>query len=199
MANEIKVSINNTDYELEEVNCWVFDKNIPFIQFGGKAFMGKAIPKQPSIGYEILECMGAHNIVHPYQKGTCLGADSSVVPCTIHKVRRLPDKVEFAVDDVFTANAGCNLTIKMFEVFNNLLRVYSKEYGYWLLDEITKVEQSIPLKKPPLGLRPRFIWEEERLDEIDAAVKRYLEDGKEIPTEWVAEYSELKYKINTSK
>ncbi len=49
------------------------------------------------------------------------------------------------------------------------------------------------VEKPPLGLRPEFIVLEHRQKEIQEAVIRYLEAGKEIPKEWVAEY----YRNNT--
>lgn len=55
--------------------------------------------------------------------------------------------------------------------------------------------------KPPLspiGLRPRRIVELERTQEIEAAMKRYLEGKKPIPTEWIEEYNELTARLNKS-
>ena len=45
--------------------------------------------------------------------------------------------------------------------------------------------------KQPLGLRPRHIVELKRVEEIEAAMKRYLEYRKPIPIEWIEEYNEL--------
>lgn len=45
--------------------------------------------------------------------------------------------------------------------------------------------------KQPLGLRPRHIVELKRVEEIEAAMKRYLEYKKPIPIEWIEEYNEL--------
>ncbi len=45
--------------------------------------------------------------------------------------------------------------------------------------------------KPPLGLKPKFIHDEERRDNIKASVSRYLEYGKKIPVEWIEEYNLL--------
>ncbi|WP_449600328.1 hypothetical protein [Paenibacillus sp. Marseille-Q9583] len=45
--------------------------------------------------------------------------------------------------------------------------------------------------KPPLGLRPRYIAELQREVEIVDAVKRYMDAGYPVPTEWMAEYNEL--------
>jgi transposase len=47
------------------------------------------------------------------------------------------------------------------------------------------------LEKPPLGLRPNFIWMEERLTEILEATNRYVEAKKDIPFEWIKEYIEI--------
>ena len=57
--------------------------------------------------------------------------------------------------------------------------------------------------KPPLGLRPRFIVLEQRLQEIRAAIERHLKYNYEnsyemfpIPYEWVEEYDEIVNKLN---
>ena len=39
-------------------------------------------------------------------------------------------------------------------------------------------------KKPPLGLRPRIIWLNEREIELLEAMDRYEKAGKEIPVMW---------------
>lgn len=58
-----------------------------------------------------------------------------------------------------------------------------------LKDEITDTTKQ--LEKPPLGLRPSFIWMEERLTEILEAAHRYVESKKDIPYEWMKEYIEI--------
>ena len=52
-------------------------------------------------------------------------------------------------------------------------------------------EKHLNEKKPPVGLRPKFIADMERLDEIGAATLRYLNAGVKIPPEWIEEYNEL--------
>jgi len=47
------------------------------------------------------------------------------------------------------------------------------------------------IKKPPLGLKPRYLVEEERILEISSAILRYVNCNYEIPIEWVEEYNEL--------
>lgn len=47
------------------------------------------------------------------------------------------------------------------------------------------------IERPPLGLTPRFIYEERRMKEILGAIQRYSEREMVIPDEWVAELSEL--------
>lgn len=46
-------------------------------------------------------------------------------------------------------------------------------------------------KNPPLGLIPRSIWEEKRIDDIIGAIGRFTDARKPIPVEWVEEYNEL--------
>lgn len=46
-------------------------------------------------------------------------------------------------------------------------------------------------KKPPLGIRPRFLITEERIDEIVAAMHRYEEENMTIPLNWFSELKEL--------
>lgn len=45
--------------------------------------------------------------------------------------------------------------------------------------------------RPPLGLKPKHIHDEERMMAIREAIKRYVEAKKQIPLEWVNEYNEL--------
>ena len=42
----------------------------------------------------------------------------------------------------------------------------------------------------PLGLMPRMLWTESRVDEILNAIKRYVDSGKSIPIEWREELEE---------
>ncbi|BBI32357.1 hypothetical protein [Cohnella abietis] len=45
--------------------------------------------------------------------------------------------------------------------------------------------------KPPLGLVPRYIRAQQRLEEIKDAVSRRMERNLEIPLEWIEEYNKL--------
>lgn len=49
-------------------------------------------------------------------------------------------------------------------------------------------------EKPPLGLRPKYISDSERADEIMAAIHRYETAGKIIPEAWYIELGKLLYK-----
>lgn len=49
-----------------------------------------------------------------------------------------------------------------------------------------KVQQE-KYEKPPLGLRPRIIWLNEREIELLEAMERYEKAGKEIPEMWSME------------
>lgn len=56
---------------------------------------------------------------------------------------------------------------------------------------VTLVEEESEVKRPTLGLKPRQIHNERRLDDIKAALIRYGENGLEIPIEWIEEYNDL--------
>lgn len=45
--------------------------------------------------------------------------------------------------------------------------------------------------KPPLGLRPRWVVDELRMNEISEAITRYMNAGRDIPDEWLEEWQEL--------
>lgn len=50
---------------------------------------------------------------------------------------------------------------------------------------------------PPIGIRPRFIIELQRIEEISGGIIRYLEAKRQIPIEWIEEYNELTSKYPT--
>lgn len=45
------------------------------------------------------------------------------------------------------------------------------------------------VEKPPLGLKPKWIHDQQRQGEIMAAMSRYLEVGKTPPKEWAIEFA----------
>lgn len=47
------------------------------------------------------------------------------------------------------------------------------------------------MKKPPVGLEPRYIYESIRITQITDAIRRYLDADKDIPVEWIEEYNDL--------
>lgn len=48
-----------------------------------------------------------------------------------------------------------------------------------------------PVKKPPMGLRPRNIWVASRIVEIREAIQRYESENVPVPRAWRAELSAL--------
>lgn len=53
--------------------------------------------------------------------------------------------------------------------------------------------------RPPLGLIPRFIRDEQRRDEVLAAMTRYAEANKTIPGEWAEELKEIVERLETRR
>ena len=46
-------------------------------------------------------------------------------------------------------------------------------------------------KKPPIGLKPKWVADLQRLREVQRALVRYYETEQAIPIEWIEEYNEL--------
>jgi hypothetical protein len=47
------------------------------------------------------------------------------------------------------------------------------------------------MPQPPIGIMPRYIWDEIRLRELAAAISRYAAAYRPVPAEWIEEYNEL--------
>ncbi|NRA77299.1 MAG: hypothetical protein HRU18_03740 [Pseudoalteromonas sp.] len=45
--------------------------------------------------------------------------------------------------------------------------------------------------KPPIGLRPKWVSDKERLNEVRSAIVRYYDAELKIPVEWIEEYNQL--------
>lgn len=46
-------------------------------------------------------------------------------------------------------------------------------------------------QKPPLGLKPRWLHEKQRIEEICDAMERYAQTRIPVPVEWIAELRDL--------
>jgi len=51
-------------------------------------------------------------------------------------------------------------------------------------------------EKPPLGLMPRRIHNENRMREVYEAIQRYRKEGKMVPGDWIDEYFDLAALLN---
>lgn len=45
--------------------------------------------------------------------------------------------------------------------------------------------------RPPIGIAPFYIWQEQRKSDIEAAILRYVVAEKEVPKGWIAELQTL--------
>jgi hypothetical protein len=70
---------------------------------------------------------------------------------------------------------------------NNLEQVYK-----WNFLTYTDGTWNIGIKheKPPLGIMPRYIWIEKRIEDLQRAIKEYIDAGLAIHEEWVTELNE---------
>ena len=52
-------------------------------------------------------------------------------------------------------------------------------------------EAKMEERKPPLGLKPKWIHDGQRIREIFEAMERFSDAGEPIPREWIDELREL--------
>lgn len=70
---------------------------------------------------------------------------------------------------------------------------------YVAIVEKWSVENSEKTAKPPIGIIPRYLHDEERLHHIVDGINRYAEAHKDIPAEWVGELLELLLHVGKNK
>ena len=51
------------------------------------------------------------------------------------------------------------------------------------------------IKQPPIGLIPRWMWLEQRLDSINSAIDRYKEANYVVDPEWVLEKGKIESEL----
>jgi hypothetical protein len=47
------------------------------------------------------------------------------------------------------------------------------------------------IRKVPLGVSPKYIWDEQRIQDLKGAIERYTQANLQVPIEWVDEYNTL--------
>lgn len=52
------------------------------------------------------------------------------------------------------------------------------------------------VEKPTLGIKPRYLWDEERGADLARAIARYLDQGSHVPDEWMAELTDVVQRLN---
>lgn len=64
---------------------------------------------------------------------------------------------------------------------------------------MTQTTQTTQTTKPPLGIMPRHIHDENRLSQLQLALKRYEECGWPVRQEWLMEIRELERRVLNKK
>jgi hypothetical protein len=54
---------------------------------------------------------------------------------------------------------------------------------------------TVTVSRPPLGLKPRFIHDEQRHCDVVLAIQRYRDAGLDVPVEWYEEMHELSVRL----
>lgn len=110
---------------------------------------------------------------------------------SIHSVRRLSDGEVFTIGDEVKTNGEeiKNWWGKITEFWitggNDMHIVYNGHHY-----DISTFEKKahIPEEKTPIGIIPEWLWKEQRIKELKAAIDRYMEhNDKMVPIEWFAE------------
>lgn len=97
---------------------------------------------------------------------------------TIEQLKQLNEMTDFPKPDIWDAIEAASTNKRM-------EKTEDVEFQYALLPGTLK-------SKPPRGLVPQRIWNEQRMANIEAAIKRYKEAGFDIPKEWEGELACLK-------
>lgn len=62
--------------------------------------------------------------------------------------------------------------------------------------ELERLAAAYIAPKPPIGVKPRNLHDEERANALDEAMVRYLNEDLPFPIEWAVEWNELRARLN---
>lgn len=92
-------------------------------------------------------------------------------------------------EDLRNVKAGTEFTQNKNGTYSNGQDTYN--YMRMFIERNPKWFKLKEEKGPPLGLMPRYLHDEKRFEEIRNAIKRFEDEGKIIPQEWIEEEQEL--------
>jgi hypothetical protein len=55
------------------------------------------------------------------------------------------------------------------------------------------------LNKPPIGIKPKYIHDKERHNDLKMAIARYLNEDMALPEEWITEYNHSPYTVDRAE
>lgn len=88
----------------------------------------------------------------------------------------------------------CGVELKRESELGNLrIPLFNLVYRYRIISVCRRCAKQIAdfsVKKPPLGLVPRYIRDEQRAREIIDAILRYIDNDRPVPHEWIDELVE---------
>lgn len=152
----------------------------------------KTIPKKEK-EYEILTMVNDKLGVHEYDWQCKMSMDG----CKIHSIKRLSDGEIISIgSNGFSYGKPCKiLSIQITPndcLYCNVKFYNGNEQQNVNLLSLDKIEDKADiLTKTPLGLMPMQIWREQRLDDINNAINRYIKADMIIPSEWICERETL--------
>lgn len=119
-----------------------------------------------------------------------------------------PEKSFYVVDRIGSVSVdwfGADRNPKVeIELYSRLTEEDEQRLGY--PDDYQVVEDDFAVEvdlanaiKPPLGIKPQKLHDEERLLEIISAIDRYMKEVLAIPSEWIEEHNEIVERIRNKK
>jgi hypothetical protein len=110
--------------------------------------------------------------------------------CARHPGNNMVDCIECSTEEATIGDIGLKTKKSDFEKLEE-----PKDKSRKLQDKVAQPDKET-VKRPPLGVIPRFIYEEKRREHLKDGMIRFLEAGKKLNDEWIDEYNELTDKID---
>ena len=126
--------------------------------------------EEPKPDWEIVACKGGLGVIHEYNPDICLGADTNVIPCHVHSIKRLSDGELFSVGD--TTHAG---NIELFYIDNNNQCFVKHHNGFTY--SIGSLNKFAPAKIPLFTTEDGYDIREENLEVFSVLTKGSWDTG----------------------
>jgi hypothetical protein len=114
------------------------------------------------------------------------------------KLNVKPTKLTVREDIPAAITLNCSGKTYMVTVDNVIISMLTLRVMKWatndlsykaIIDIANKLRN--PVSKPPIGVMPRYLWNEQRLNDLVTATEEYREANFDVPQEWIEETYDL--------